>query len=40
MTVTDAVSGSLIRLPLWVGLRDRDVDFVIEQLTEVVAARA
>jgi dTDP-4-amino-4,6-dideoxygalactose transaminase len=40
MTVTDLVSGSLIRLPLWVGLRDRDVDFVVEQLTEVVAARA
>jgi dTDP-4-amino-4,6-dideoxygalactose transaminase len=40
MAVTDAVSSSLIRLPLWVGLRDRDVDYVIEQLTEVVAARA
>jgi dTDP-4-amino-4,6-dideoxygalactose transaminase len=40
MANTDRISGSLIRLPLWVGMRDSDPDFVVEQLTQVIAALA
>jgi dTDP-4-amino-4,6-dideoxygalactose transaminase len=40
MEQTDRISDSLIRLPLWVGMRDSDPDFVVEQLTQVIATAA
>jgi dTDP-4-amino-4,6-dideoxygalactose transaminase len=35
MTVTDSVFAGLIRLPLWVGLRNDELQFVINALKEV-----
>jgi dTDP-4-amino-4,6-dideoxygalactose transaminase len=36
LPVTDVVSGSLLRLPLFAHLSDEDVDYVLEHLHEVV----
>jgi dTDP-4-amino-4,6-dideoxygalactose transaminase len=40
MQHTDDCSSRLIRLPLWVGLRDQDVDRVVDALIATVTARA
>jgi dTDP-4-amino-4,6-dideoxygalactose transaminase len=40
MRVTDDISRRLVRLPLWAGMRERDVDFVVEQLAACVTALA
>jgi len=40
MAHTDRISDSLVRLPLWVGMRDSDPEFVVEQLTQVIGTLA
>lgn len=40
MTVTDDVSGRLLRLPLWVGMEPRHVDRVVATVAGAVAPRA
>ena len=37
MTVTDAVYDGLLRLPVWVGLKKEDLQYVIHSVEEVVA---
>ncbi|HEY5286129.1 MAG TPA: dTDP-4-amino-4,6-dideoxygalactose transaminase [Solirubrobacteraceae bacterium] len=37
--VTDDISKRLLRLPLWVGMTDEQVDFVIDSVNQVVGAR-
>jgi dTDP-4-amino-4,6-dideoxygalactose transaminase len=38
LDVTDDVSGRLVRLPLWAGMTDEQVDHVIASVTEVLAS--
>jgi dTDP-4-amino-4,6-dideoxygalactose transaminase len=35
MSVTQATYGGLLRLPVWVGLRDDQIDYVISSVTEI-----
>ncbi|MHB8404765.1 MAG: hypothetical protein ACYDCJ_05000 [Gammaproteobacteria bacterium] len=34
MRVTDKISETLVRLPMWVGLEDRDVDVIADLIIE------
>jgi dTDP-4-amino-4,6-dideoxygalactose transaminase len=34
MEVTDLISENLIRLPLWLGLSDNDIEYICEQIRE------
>ena len=38
LTETDAVSDRLVRLPLWVGMTEEDIERVIGAVTQSVAA--
>ena len=36
MHVTDDLSARLVRLPVWVGLSEQQIDFVVKKLTEII----
>jgi dTDP-4-amino-4,6-dideoxygalactose transaminase len=38
LEVTERVAGGLVRLPLWAGMSDAEVDFVVANVTSAVAA--
>ena len=36
LKVTDEISGYLVRLPLWIDMDDKEIDFVIKQTTDII----